>query len=119
MPEQNKIGISDNALGAFAYFTVVPAIFFLAIPPYNKSAYVRFHAWQSTVLSALAFMITVVLSFFPEFNTSLVSVVYLGLYMLIWLLWALISLWCAMCALHGKRFKLPGLGAWAERQSNR
>ena len=38
MPDPNKSGFTDNSLGAIAYITVVPAVFFLAISPYNKSA---------------------------------------------------------------------------------
>ncbi|MGD0292641.1 MAG: Tic20 family protein [Terracidiphilus sp.] len=116
---QNKSGLSENSLGAIAYITVVPAIFFLAIPPYNKNAYVRFHAWQSVILSVLAFILCLVLSFFPVLNTYLESVVYLGLYMLVWLVWILISIWCAIASLNGKRIKLPLLGSWADMQSNK
>jgi uncharacterized membrane protein len=119
MPDPKKSGFSDNSLGAIAYITVVPAIFFLAIPPYNKSAYVRFHAWQSTILSVVAFILCLVLSFIPVITTFLESLVFLGLYLLIGLVWALVSIWCAISALNGKRFKLPVVGAWAEQQSNK
>jgi uncharacterized membrane protein len=120
MPDSKNHGLSDNSLGALAYITVVPAIFFLAISPYNKSAYVRFHAWQSVVLSALGFILCLVLSFFPTLNTYLESlVVYLGLYLLVLLVWSLVSLWCAIQALNGKRVKLPVIGAWAEQQSKK
>src|ERR1039458_7748522 len=94
MPEPNKSSFTDNSLGAIAYLTVVPAIFFLAISPYNKSAYVRFHAWQSTVLSAVTFILFLVLSLFPALNTYLESVAFLGLYLLVLIVWALISIWC-------------------------
>jgi uncharacterized membrane protein len=117
MPEPNKSGFSDNSLGAIAYITVVPALFFLAISPYNKSAYVRFHAWQSTVLSAIAFVICLVLSFFPVLNSYFEPIIYLGLYLLILIVWALVSIWCAIEALNGKPRKLPVIGIWAERQS--
>ena len=119
MPDSKKSSLTDNSLGAIAYITVVPAIFFLAIPPYNKSVSVRFHAWQSVLLSVLAFILCVVLSFFPMLNTYLESVAYLGLYILVWLVWTLISIWCAIESLNGKRAKLPLLGAWAEKQSGK
>ena len=117
MPEPNKSGFTDNSLGAIAYITVVPALFFLAISPYNKSAYVRFHAWQSTVLSAVAFLLCLVLSVFPALNTYLESIAFMGLYLLILIFWALVSIWCTIEALNGKRLKLPAIGSWAERQS--
>jgi uncharacterized membrane protein len=120
MPDPKNHGLSDNSLGAIAYITVVPALFFLAIPPYNKKAYVRFHAWQSVVLSVLGFILCLVLSFFPTLNTYLESlVVYLGLYLLVWLVWTLVSLWCAIQALNGKRVMLPLIGVWADQQSKK
>jgi uncharacterized membrane protein len=119
MPDPKNHGLSDNALGAIAYITAVPALFFLAISPYNKSAYVRFHAWQSTVLFAFTFILYFALSLFPMLNTYLESLVYLGLYLLILIVWALVSLWCAIGALSGKRVKLPAIGAWANQQSSK
>jgi uncharacterized membrane protein len=117
MPDPNKASFSDNSLGAIAYLTVVPALFFLAISPYNKSAYVRFHAWQSTVLSAVAFILCMVMSLLPVLNSYFEFLAFLGLYLLILVLWALVSIWCAIEALNGKLRKLPVIGKWAERQS--
>lgn len=119
MPVSKNHGLSENSLGAIAYITVVPAIFFLAVSPYNKKAYVRFHAWQSTVFFALTFILCFVLSFFPLLNTYLESLAYLGIYVLVLLVWALVSLWCAIQALNGKSVKLPVIGAWAEKQSSK
>jgi len=118
MPDSKPSGLSENSLGAIAYITVVPAIFFLAIAPYNKSAYVRFHAWQSTCLFVMAFILSAILSFFPLY-TLFVGAVVMGLSSIVWLVWILISLWCAVRALNGKRIKLWLIGSWAEAQSNR
>src|ERR1035437_8796091 len=119
MPDPKNHGLSDNSLGAIAYIAVVPAIFFLAISPYNKSAYVRYHAWQSTTLSALAFILCLVLSLIPALHTYFEFIALLGLYAVILLGWILVSIWCAVRALNGKRIKLPLLGAWAEQQSSK
>jgi uncharacterized membrane protein len=119
MPDPNKSGFSDNSLGAIAYLTVVPAIFFLAISPYNKSAYVRFHAWQSTVLSAFAFILCMILGLLPVLNTYFEFIAYLGIYLLVLIVWALVSIWCAIKALNGNLFKLPVIGSWADRQSRK
>jgi uncharacterized membrane protein len=43
----------------------------------------------------------------------------MGLSSIVWLVWILISLWCAVRALNGKRIKLWLIGSWAEAQSNR
>jgi uncharacterized membrane protein len=116
MPVPKQTGLSDNSLGAIAYITVVPAIFFLAIAPYNKSSYVRFHAWQCMALTVVTFLVNLALYFFPMFTIS-IGMVLLGLNVLVWIVWALVSVWCAISALNGKRLKLPLLGAWAERQA--
>ena len=61
MTVATRTGISDNAAGAISYFTFVPAIVFLLLPPYKDSNYVRFHAWQSVLLSITAFVIDIIL----------------------------------------------------------
>ena len=119
MPDTKQSGLSENSIGAVAYITVVPAIFFLAISPYNKSAYVRYHAWQSTTLSAVAFILCLVLSLIPALHTYFEFIALLSLYAVILLAWILVSIWCAVFALNGKRTKLPLLGAWAEQQSKK
>jgi uncharacterized membrane protein len=118
MPDQKQNGLSENSLGAVAYITVLPALFFLAIAPYNKSSYVRFHAWQSTILFVMTLIVSAVLSYFPAYNLFLGAAI-LALSSLVWLIWVLISLWCAVRALNGKRIKLPLIGAWAAQQANR
>jgi uncharacterized membrane protein len=117
MPDPKQTGLSDNSLGAVAYFTVIPAIFFLAIAPYNKKAYVRFHAWQSVALTAVVFVVSLALYILPIF-TAFLGFAILGLSALVWIIWALVSVWCAISALNGKRLKLPLIGAFAERQAN-
>ena len=39
-------GLSDTAAGALAYITIVPAILFLVLAPYNQKPFVKFHAFQ-------------------------------------------------------------------------
>ena len=119
MTDSNKSSFTDNSLGAIAYLTVVPAIFFLAISPYNKSAYVRFHAWQSTVLSAVTFILFLLLRLLPALTTYFEFLAFLGIYLLVLIAWALISIWCAIEALNGKLIKLPFIGSWAEQQSKK
>ena len=62
MPEPNQSGLSDNAAGALAYVTIIPAIIFLIVEPFNKNPYVRFHAWQSIFLGIAAFALNIVLT---------------------------------------------------------
>jgi len=37
---------ASNVAGALAYCTILPAIVFLLVEPYNKSRFVRFHSFQ-------------------------------------------------------------------------
>ena len=112
-------GLSDNSIGAVAYLTLIPAILFLAIAPYNRSSYVRFHAWQSVVLCVAAFFANFVVGLLLPFLLFLGPAGLLGLSWLVSVVFLLIALWCAVSALNGKRIKLPMIGEWAERQSNK
>src|ERR1700686_5731211 len=39
-------GMTDNVAGMLAYVTIIPAIIFLVMEPYNKNRFVRFHSFQ-------------------------------------------------------------------------
>ncbi|MGD0729789.1 MAG: hypothetical protein ABR956_00895 [Terracidiphilus sp.] len=109
--------MSDNAAAAIAYLTIVPAIVFLVLPPYNASPYVRFHAWQSVFLNVAAcliwFLLTILAAVSLLVAPALISVfhtlVFLGL-VLVWIL-------CVVPAVNGKIFKLPVIGALAAKQA--
>jgi zinc-ribbon domain len=45
-PTSSTGGMSDNVAGMLAYVTIIPAIIFLVMEPYNKSRFIRFHAFQ-------------------------------------------------------------------------
>jgi uncharacterized membrane protein len=122
MSNPPKTGLSDNSIGALAYFTPIPAIFFLAIRRYNKRPYVRFHSWQSLIFSAFVFLFAYLLGFILPFAVYLGPHVLLGLRWLVILMWVpvfLIWLWCVIGALSGKSCKLPVIGAWADEQAYR
>ena len=112
-------GLSDNAAGAIAYITFIPAIVFLAMPPYNASPTVRFHSWQSIFLSIVAFVVYVALMivsmvgmFFAPF---IMGILHLLISLALFLVWIL----CVVQAVNGKMFKLPVIGALAEQQANK
>jgi uncharacterized membrane protein len=117
--ETTHSGISENSLGAASYLTVIPAIVFLAIAPYNRSANVRFHAWQSIALGAAAFLLNVVLNVLVQVTPIFSVFAYLSLSMIIGVTYIVVSTFCAVRALNGKRTKLPPFSAWADRQANR
>ena len=119
MANSQKTGLSDNTIGAIAYFTPIIAFFFLAIRRYNKRPYVRFHAWQSLLFNIFAISLGYILVHILPFFTFLgvrVLIVVAGLAALVaFLLW----LWCVISALNGKCFKLPIIGEWADEQAYR
>ena len=115
-------GLSDNSIGALAYFTPIPAIFFLAIRRYNKRPYVRFHSWQSVVFSAFVLLFSYVLNFVLPYTLTLGPRLLFGISWVVVLIWVgilLVWLWCVISALNGKRYKLPIIGAWADEQAYR
>src|ERR1700693_5540103 len=82
-PARTASGLTDNVAGMLAYVTIIPAIIFLVVEPYNKSRFVRFHAFQSIFLAVAMVAISIaltVLSFIPVLGLML-----LPLHFLIWL----------------------------------
>ena len=110
MPEPNQSGLSDNAAGALAYVTIIPAIIFLIVEPFNKNSYVRFHAWQSIFLGIAFFAVSIVLSVIPIAGWIVMPFIDL-VFLAIWV-YVLIK------AVNGQLYKLPLIGDLAEKQAN-
>ena len=111
-----QAGSAENAVAGLAYLTFVPAVFFLITEPYNESSNVRFHAWQSILLSLLYLVLDIALIIVGRIPG-------LGLPNL--MLWPLVILGCLFIrvvvmfnALSGKRIKIPVIGNLAEKQAN-
>jgi uncharacterized membrane protein len=121
MSDPNPTGLTDNAAGALAYITIVPAIVFLVLPPYNASSYVRFHAWQSIFLNIAAIVVFVAFSFLTMFG-FIFGFHFFFLFFFRWLIWlACFVVWliCVLKAVNGERYKLPVIGDLAEKQAGR
>ncbi len=56
LPEIAQEVPTGNAVAGFAYFTVIPAIFFLLVRPFKQDRFIRINAWQSIFLFALIFI---------------------------------------------------------------
>jgi uncharacterized membrane protein len=110
-------GLADNVAGALAYLTIIPAIVFLVIEPFNKRRFVRFHAFQCIFfwVAWTVFWIGLsIIAHIPFFGWAT------------YLIWPLISLagfviWLILVlkAYQGKMFKLPVIGDMAEQQAGR
>jgi uncharacterized membrane protein len=120
MPETTQSGLSDKAAGAIAYITFLPAIVFLFLPPYNTRPFVRFHCWQSIFLNITAFVVDVLVGIVlalvvPFLPFSLYS---LHLLWVVEAVWLLVWILCVVKAVNGETFKVPVIGAYAEKLAN-
>ena len=98
-------GIEDNVAGALAYVTIVPAILFLVLPPYNTRPFIRFHSFQCLGLAGCG----IILSFFtaiPILGWIIGPILALVLFC-VWIL-------CVVKAYQGIKFKVPILGNFVE-----
>lgn len=109
-------GLADNVAGALAYVTIIPAIVFLVLEPYNRNRFIRFHSFQclfaAVVWTALWIALNIVVHI-PFFGWLTI------------LVWPLVSLagfvvWLILVlkAYQGQKFKLPVIGDIAEKQAN-
>jgi uncharacterized membrane protein len=115
MTVATRTGISDNAVSAVSYFTFLPAIVFLLLPPYKDSNYVRFNAWQSVLLSMAAFVIDIIFGMIALLTLFLGGSALAYTFRIISLLWLILWVVCVIQAMNGKRFKIPLLGSIAEK----
>jgi uncharacterized membrane protein len=112
--------LPETLAGALAYFTIIPAILFLLIEPYNKNRFVRFHSFQSLGVSLVALIVGALLRvvgfvvfFIPMLGPLLVWLVSGIVILAFFVLWAVL----VVKALQGEMFKLPVVGGFAERQT--
>lgn len=115
MTVATRSGISDNAAGATSYLTFIPAIVFLLLPSYKENSYVRFHAWQSVLLTIAAFVIDIIFGSIALLTLFLGGVTVVNVLRIIWLLGLILWLVCVIQAMNGKRFRIPLLGSIAEK----
>ena len=92
-----------------AYITIIPAIIFLIVEPYNRNSFVRFHSWQSIFLGIAAFAVDTILSFIPIIGWILLFPVMIA-FLVLWIM-------AILKALKGERWKLPIIGKYAEQQA--
>ena len=111
---------NQNVMGALAYVTIIPAILFLVIEPYNKNRFVRFHSFQclflalaSFVLSIANMMLGAVLAFIPVVGWILSLIIGIGIPIGILVLWVL----ALFKAYQGEEYKLPVIGDFAAKQA--
>jgi uncharacterized membrane protein len=109
-------GLTDNVAGALAYVTIIPAIIFLVMEPYNRNRFIRFHSFQCIFVAVAWTALWIVLGI-------VIRIPFFG--WLTFLVWPLVSLagfvlWLILVlkAYQGQMFKLPVIGDIAEKQAN-
>jgi uncharacterized membrane protein len=109
-------GLTDNVAGALAYL-FIPAIVFLALEPYNRNRFIRFHSFQCLFVCAALFAVGIglsILTLIPFLGLITIPLHFLlGIGSLV--LWIILLL----KAYQGQMFKLPVIGDMAEQQAGR
>jgi uncharacterized membrane protein len=89
--------MTDNVAGMLAYVTIIPAILFLVIEPYNKNRFIRFHAFQNIFLCVAAivawiafFVVSAVLAFIPILGHLVALLLWLVLSVGLLIVWVML-----------------------------
>jgi len=101
--------------GALAYLTIIPAILFLVLEPFNKRAFVRFHAFQSIFFFVAWIAVDIGLAIIG--HIPFLGWAILFLWPLVTLVLFVILLILALKAYQGQKFKLPIIGDIAAQQA--
>lgn len=109
-------GMSDNIAGMLAYVTIIPAIVFLLVAPYNRNKFIRFHSFQCIFVTVAWIALSIALSI-------IATIPFLGwLTLLIWPIIGLagLALWIILLlkANQGQMWKVPFIGDFAEKQAS-
>jgi uncharacterized membrane protein len=110
-------GLTDNVAGALAYVTIIPAIIFLVLEPFNKKRFIRFHSFQCIFYSVAWMVIDIVLAIIGRI--PFLGWATLFLWPLVTLALLVILLILALKAYQGQMFKLPVIGDIAEQQAGK
>jgi len=109
-------GLTDNVAGMLAYMTIIPAIIFLVMEPYNRNRFIRFHAWQCLFFAGALFVLHAALSIFTF--VPLLALMTVPLHVLVSLGGFIFWIIVLIKANQGEMYKLPVIGDLAEKQAN-
>jgi uncharacterized membrane protein len=109
-------GMADNVAGMLAYITIIPAIIFLVMEPYNRNRFIRFHSWQCLLFAGVLFVLHFGLSIFAL--VPFMALLTLPLHLLVSVGGFIVWIILLMKANQGQMYKLPMIGDIAEKQAN-
>jgi uncharacterized membrane protein len=110
-PAGEPTGLTPNMAGGLAYITIIPAIIFLVVAPYNRDQFVRFHSWQSLILGVGSLVVHIVLRLIPFFGW-IASALFSILVLVLWLI-------AMLKAFQGVEWKIPVIGDLAKQQATK
>jgi uncharacterized membrane protein len=109
--------LPESVAGGLAYFTFLPALFFLFVEPYRRNAFLRFHALQSFLITIAVILLALVLRLsgmalfvIPVLGPLLVVLVDVVVALAAVFVWFVL----VVKAFRGETFKIPFLGDFAE-----
>ena len=109
-------GMADNVAGMLAYITIIPAIIFLVMEPYNRNRFIRFHSFQCLFFAAALIILHIGLSIFTV--VPFLALITFPLHLLVslggFVLWIVLLL----KANQGQMWKVPIIGDLADKQAN-
>jgi uncharacterized membrane protein len=113
-------GLEPNVAGALAYVTVIPAIIFLVVEPYNKNKFIRFHSFQS-IFFAIAWVALAIVLMIVSAVLAVIPVIGWILGLLLWaaLMIGMLVLWVFVMykAYNNERYMIPVIGKIAAQQA--
>ncbi len=117
-PRKQQQAAADRVAAGLSYVTGIPAVFYLTSDRYKRRPYLRFHAWQAIYFVVACVLITAVLGVVTDTVPAL-GFLQFDNFPLISL--ALVIVWVValMKALNGELYRLPLIGAMAEKRAKR
>jgi uncharacterized membrane protein len=107
--------INDNVAGMLAYFTIIPAIVFLLIEPFNRKPFVRFHSFQSIFF--LVALIAIHLGLLVLGAIPLLVLLTVPLQLIVSIGACILWIVLVIKAYQGQMFRLPVIGDMAAQQA--
>ena len=108
--DKTSVGLDENFAGLLCYILgFITGIVFLIIE--KNSKFVKFHAWQSIGTFLALFIVSMAVGWLPFLNWILSIIIEI----IAFVLWILLM----YKAYQGEMYKLPIVGDFAEKQSNK
>ncbi|HEX3319569.1 MAG TPA: hypothetical protein VHR84_02605 [Terriglobales bacterium] len=106
----------ERLVAVACYLTPLPAIAFLLLKPFRDSAFIRFHALQSTIVGGTALVLILLGALFANLGWTVAWLMFGVLFFVaLFFLWLVLSIKAA----QGMQFELPFVGQQAAKRATR